>query len=167
MIHRLGHPVRWGFGVGFALRSAFVLLESLCPAWTVPLRSALSRFITGLIFRNPERVREARKFLEDFWLHDYDNRVEEYNRAKSLATLITSTTSHHPRNGLVCGLQWTKSTTPPSEAVIAATDIDQQRAEGRQEGNDGKDGPGCHHWPLARDMNQVINPATPISIAKA
>src|SRR6266850_1276523 len=52
------------------------------PAWTVPSRSAWSRFVTGLIFRNPERVREARKFLEDFWLHDYDNRVEEYNRAK-------------------------------------------------------------------------------------
>ncbi len=65
-----------------AKKALDVLLGEDTPAWTVPLRSAWSRFVTGLIFRNPERVREARKFLEDFWLHDYDNRVEEYNRAK-------------------------------------------------------------------------------------
>lgn len=65
-----------------AKKALDVLLGEDTPAWTVPLRSAWSRFVTGLIFRNPERVREARKFLEDFWLHDCDNRVEEYNRAK-------------------------------------------------------------------------------------
>ena len=51
--------------------------------------------------------------------------------------------------------------------VVAAADIDQQRADHRQEGNDGENGPGCHHWPPKPNMNQVINPATPISIAKA
>jgi hypothetical protein len=56
-----------------AKKALDVLLGEDTPAWTVPLRSAWSRFVTGLIFRNPERVREARKFLEDFWLHDYDN----------------------------------------------------------------------------------------------
>ena len=45
--------------------------------------------------------------------------------------------------------------------------IDQQRADHRQEGDDGENGPGCHHWPPTPNMNQVIKPATPISIAKA
>ena len=45
--------------------------------------------------------------------------------------------------------------------------IDRQRADDRQEGDDRKDGPGCHHWPPKPNMNQVISPATPISIAKA
>ena len=31
--------------------------------------------------------------------------------------------------------------------VVAAADIDQQRADQRQEGDDGENGPGCHHWP--------------------
>ena len=51
--------------------------------------------------------------------------------------------------------------------VVAAADIDHQRAEQRQEGDDREDGPGCHHWPPKPNMNQVISPATPISIAKA
>ena len=55
----------------------------------------------------------------------------------------------------------------PRGLVVAAADIDHQRAENRQEGDDGENGPGCHHWPPKPNMNQVINPATPISIAKA
>ena len=55
----------------------------------------------------------------------------------------------------------------PRGLVVAAADIDHQRAEHRQEGDDGEDGPGCHHWPPKPNMNQVISPATPISIAKA
>src|SRR3981189_2543934 len=51
--------------------------------------------------------------------------------------------------------------------VIPAADINQQRPEHRQEGDDGENGPGGHHWTPAPNMNQVINPATPISIAKA
>ena len=51
--------------------------------------------------------------------------------------------------------------------VAARQQIDQQRADQRQEGDDGKDGPGRHHWPPTPNMNQVIRPATPISIAKA
>jgi hypothetical protein len=66
-----------------AKKTLDVLLGEDTPAWTVPSRSAWSRFVTGLIFRNPERVRESRRFLEDFWLRDYDERVEEYNRQKA------------------------------------------------------------------------------------
>jgi hypothetical protein len=65
-----------------AKKTLNVLLGEDTPTWTVPSRSAWSRFVTGPIFRNPERVREARKSLKDFWLRGYDNRVEEYNRAK-------------------------------------------------------------------------------------
>ena len=46
-----------------AKKALDVLLGEDTPAWTVPSRSAWSRFVPGLIFRNPERVREARKFL--------------------------------------------------------------------------------------------------------
>ena len=65
-----------------AKKTLDILLSEHTPEWTVPSRSAWSRFVTGLIFRNPERVREARRFLEDFWLNDYEERVEEYNRVK-------------------------------------------------------------------------------------
>lgn len=65
-----------------AKKTLDVLLSEQTPEWTVPARSAWSRFVTGLIFRNSERVREARKFLEDFWLRDYDERIEEYIRVK-------------------------------------------------------------------------------------
>ena len=51
--------------------------------------------------------------------------------------------------------------------VVAAADIDQQGSDHRQERDDGEDRPGCHHWPPTPNMNQVISPATPISIAKA
>jgi hypothetical protein len=55
----------------------------------------------------------------------------------------------------------------PRGLVVAAADIDQQRADYREEGNDGENGPGCHYWPPTPNINQVISPATPISIAKA
>ena len=51
--------------------------------------------------------------------------------------------------------------------ALAAQDHDHQRSHDRQEGDDGKDWPGCHYWPPKPNMNQVISPATPISIAKA
>ena len=45
--------------------------------------------------------------------------------------------------------------------IVAAAEIDHQRAEHRQEGDDRKDGPGCHHWPPKPNMNQVIRPGDP------
>ena len=45
--------------------------------------------------------------------------------------------------------------------------IDDQRTDQRQEGHDGEDRPGCHYWPPTPNMNQVMSPATPISIANA
>lgn len=47
--------------------------------WTLKTRSAWSRFVNGLLFRVPERVASARKFLEDFWLKDHDLHSARYD----------------------------------------------------------------------------------------
>src|ERR1700744_698019 len=55
----------------------------------------------------------------------------------------------------------------PCGFVVAAADVDRQCADQRQEGDDGEDRPGRHYWAPTPNMNQVMSPATPISIAKA
>ena len=52
------------------------------PTWTLKTRSAWSRFINAFMFRVPERVAEAKKALEDYWLDNYEKRFAEYNRIK-------------------------------------------------------------------------------------
>jgi hypothetical protein len=51
--------------------------------------------------------------------------------------------------------------------LVVAAHIDQQRADQRQEGDDGEDGPSPSSLASPPNMNQVIKAATPISIAKA
>ena len=55
----------------------------------------------------------------------------------------------------------------PRDLVVAADDQDQQRADQRQEGDDGEDRPVAHREPHAANISQVISAATPISMAKA
>ena len=51
-------------------------------------------------------------------------------------------------------------------ACVVAQEGDEQRAGERQEGDDGEDRPARHPCAPA-NMNQVMNAATPISMAKA
>ncbi|MDF0584735.1 DUF4238 domain-containing protein [Bradyrhizobium yuanmingense] len=51
--------------------------------WTLKTRSDWSRFVSGLLFRVPERVMSARKYLEDFWLDDHERHLAEYNAQKA------------------------------------------------------------------------------------
>lgn len=60
-----------------------IVLANAHQKWTTKTRSAWSRFVNGLIFRVPERVAEARQFLENFWLNDYDRHLAKYNAEKS------------------------------------------------------------------------------------
>ncbi len=53
----------------------------------------------------------------------------------------------------------------PGRFIVAAADIDDQRAEHRQEGDEGENRPGRHHWPPKPNMNQVISPATDVPVA--
>ena len=71
------------------------------------------------------------------------------------------------REGDQCSPQRNPARISPCRFILAPADIDDQRADDRQECNDEENGPGCHHWPPKPNMNQVINPATPINIAKA
>ena len=60
-----------------------IVLADAHHTWTVQTRSAWSRFVNGLLFRVPERVAAARKYLEDFWLKDFDRHRAEYNAEKA------------------------------------------------------------------------------------
>lgn len=51
--------------------------------WNDKTRSAWARFVNGLIFRVPERVNSARKFLEVFWQTEFDKNKERYDSEKS------------------------------------------------------------------------------------
>jgi Protein of unknown function (DUF4238) len=44
--------------------------------------SAWSRFVLGLLFRNPERIAATRKYIEDFSLDNYDQDKLAYNAQK-------------------------------------------------------------------------------------
>jgi hypothetical protein len=59
-----------------------ILLGDVWFDWTLKTHSAWSRFVNGLLFRTPERVFAARRYLEDHWLEKYDERLEDYNRIK-------------------------------------------------------------------------------------
>ena len=60
-----------------------IVLANAHHKWTLKTRSAWSRFVNGIIFRAPERVEAARKYLEDFWLDEYDRHEAEYNAGKA------------------------------------------------------------------------------------
>jgi hypothetical protein len=47
------------------------------------VRSAWSRFITGILFRNPEHISRGRKEIEDEWLRDHETRRAEYEAWKT------------------------------------------------------------------------------------
>ena len=51
--------------------------------------------------------------------------------------------------------------------VVGALLIYIIRGDHGKERHDRENGPGGHHWPPKPKMNQVINPAAPISMAKA
>lgn len=46
--------------------------------WNAENRSAWSRFIIGLLFRNPERIFGLRKYIEDIALANFENHQKEY-----------------------------------------------------------------------------------------
>jgi hypothetical protein len=50
--------------------------------WTITTRSSWSRLITGMLFRNPERINSTKRALEDHWLEKYEERLAEYNSLK-------------------------------------------------------------------------------------
>jgi hypothetical protein len=50
---------------------------------TAKIMSAWSRFIAGILFRNPEHIARGRKEIEDEWLRDYDKRKAEYEDWKT------------------------------------------------------------------------------------
>lgn len=59
-----------------------ILLGSSHAKWNDKTRSAWARFVNGLLFRVPERVASARKFLEDFWRADFERHKAEYDAQK-------------------------------------------------------------------------------------
>ena len=59
-----------------------LVLQNAHSKWTAKSRSDWSRFVNGLLFRVPERVASARKYLEDFWLKDYERHRANYNAQK-------------------------------------------------------------------------------------
>lgn len=52
--------------------------------WTIQTRSAWSRFVLGLLFRNPERIAATRKYVEDMALENYEENEADYNAKKKL-----------------------------------------------------------------------------------
>jgi hypothetical protein len=59
-----------------------ILLNNTNVKWNDKTRSAWARFVNGLIFRVPERVASARKFLQEFWQADFDGRKARYDAQK-------------------------------------------------------------------------------------
>jgi hypothetical protein len=60
-----------------------IVLANAHNKWSPKTRSAWSRFVNGLLFRVPERVATARKYLEDFWLKDYERHLADYDAQKA------------------------------------------------------------------------------------
>jgi hypothetical protein len=59
-----------------------VLLGDLPETWDVDLRSAWSRFLLGMMFRNPERISALRKLIEDITLESYEEYESQYDAIK-------------------------------------------------------------------------------------
>ncbi|MGT2437804.1 DUF4238 domain-containing protein [Bradyrhizobium betae] len=60
-----------------------IVLHNSHTNWTDKTRSAWARFVNGLIFRVPERVASARKFLEEFWLADFEKHKAKYDAQRA------------------------------------------------------------------------------------
>lgn len=55
-----------------------ILLGRSHAPWTLKTRSAWSRFVVGMMFRNPERVAATRRFIEDLYLDKYEEDEARY-----------------------------------------------------------------------------------------
>lgn len=60
-----------------------ILMSRKPPPWTDRTRSAWSRFVVGMLFRNPERIAATRRYIEDFTLANYEAGKLVYEAQKS------------------------------------------------------------------------------------
>jgi hypothetical protein len=66
-----------------AKESLDILLGRRRVPFSVNTRSAWTRFVLGMLFRNPERIAATRKYIEDFTLDSYDKDKVVYDAQKA------------------------------------------------------------------------------------
>lgn len=59
-----------------------MMLQRIPPKWTIKVRWAWSRFVIGMMFRNPERLAATRRHIEEIALRHWEAGEAEYNAKK-------------------------------------------------------------------------------------